>query len=177
MQISATGASKFLAKPPAKFVAQGFTLLEVLLVLFILGMATSVVVLTLPASEQKQLDKHAHELVEEFYFARDYALNQHRLVGWQVNKTGYRYVVRDQLGQWQPTNSRALPAKIWPENLQLAGITGDLATEFSANLAPAVVFFPAGEVTSLKLTLHLQDASRSLEISSGRIRVLNLHDD
>lgn len=171
MQTSATGiynSTQHLGQT-----SRGFTLLEVMLVLFILGLATSLAVITLAPSAQSELDKQARQLLDEFSYARDLALNRHALVGWQLSKSGYRYVFRNQLGQWQPVTSRALPAGTWPANLHLEG-ADELADNFSADLAPALVFFPAGEVTNMHLTFKLDSAQRSIQIEAGAFTLLDL---
>ncbi|WP_036218205.1 type II secretion system minor pseudopilin GspH [Marinospirillum minutulum] len=181
MRISATGIYKSpIYKPSTACKSQGFTLLEVLVVLFIIGITASIAVVTMQRSEQDLVDKQARQLLEDFSYARDLALNRYRLVGWQVTESGYRFTLRDELGLWQPYISRGLPERQWPEGVRLQGLSEESAlskefsTEFSENLAPSLVFFPAGEVTALSLTLQLGEAERSLRVQAGHFELLDL---
>ena len=115
------------------------------------------------------VNRQAIQLAEDFNFARNLATSKHRLVGWQVTSQGYRFVQRDVLGRWQPIDSRALQPKVWPENLQLLGLQEDLPSNYQNEQAPLVVFFPAGEVTSLKFGLQLNEASKQLHLTHNRL--------
>lgn len=176
MQISATGISDPCHRQPPQ---RGFTLLEVLVVLFIIGLTTSLAVVSMTRDDQSQVDQQARQLLEDFTFARDLALNRHRLVGWQVNQKGYQFALRDAYGRWQPYVSRGLPQRAWPQDLVLQGV--DQATlenpELTVDSAPALVFFPAGEMTPLTLTLKLQDAQRRIRITGSQFQLLDLADE
>lgn len=148
---------------------QGFTLLEILLVLVILAFASSAVVMYASNDDTSLINRQTNQLAEDFNFARNLATSKHRLVGWQVTSQGYRFVQRDVLGRWQPIDSRALQPKNWPENLQLLGLREELPSSYQHQQAPLVVFFPAGEVTSLKFGLQLNEASKQLHLTHNRL--------
>jgi len=94
MQTLVTGIYKSpIYKSSKAYQSKGFTLLEVMVVLFIIGITTSIAVVTMQRSEQDLLDEQARQLLEDFSYARDLALNRHRLVGWQVTQQGYRFVL------------------------------------------------------------------------------------
>lgn len=183
MQISATGIYKSrqaLKSRGFTVKSKGFTLLEVMVVLFIIGITTSIAVVTMQRSEQDLLDAQARQLLEDFSYARDLALNRHRLVGWQVTQQGYRFVLRDELGLWQAYSSRGLKAGDWVAELKLEGLqeaATELNKEFSKELAPSLVFFPAGEVTALSLTLQLGEAKRTLRVKAGKFEFVDLADE
>lgn len=148
--------------------------------LFIIGITTSIAVVTMQRSEQDLLDEQARQLLEDFSYARDLALNRHRLVGWQVTEQGYRFVLRDEWGLWQAYASRGLQARNWPAQVKLAGLqkgVKELNKKFSNQLAPSLVFFPAGEVTALSLTLQLGEAKRSIRVHAGKFEWVDLADE
>ena len=115
------------------------------------------------------VNRQAIQLAEDFNFARNLATSKHRLVGWQVTSQGYRFVQRDALGRWQPVDSRALQPKTWPDDLQLLGLQEELPNSYQHQQTPLVVFFPAGEVTSLKFSLQLNEASKQLHLTHNRL--------
>ena len=181
MQTLATGIYKSpIYKSLRAYHSRGFTLLEVMVVLFIIGITTSIAVVTMQRSEQDLLDEQARQLLEDFSYARDLALNRHRLVGWLVTQQGYRFALRDELGLWQAYASRGLQARDWPAQVKLEGLQKDatkLEKEFTNQLAPSLVFFPAGEVTALSLTLQLGTAKRTIRVKAGKFEFVNLNDE
>lgn len=154
----------------------GFTLLEVMVVLFIIAITASLAVVTLSNDDQSRVDQQARQLLEDFSYARDLALSRYALVGWQVSREGYRFALRDAQGQWQPHTSRALPERRWADGMTLQGIQ-DLPQQVSAATAPALVFFPAGEMTPLRATLQLAAAQRSIRVQAGRAELLDPADE
>lgn len=61
-------AKSFIIKASWRSKEKGFTLLEVLIVVFIISLASTVIIVALPSSE-KQTIKHADKLVRELNFA------------------------------------------------------------------------------------------------------------
>lgn len=167
MQISATGIFK-----PARH-AHGFTLVEVLVVLFIIGISASFIILSAPSSERSRVDQYAQQLLEDFHYARDLALMRYSLVGWQVSQSGYQLALRHPDGRWIPHQSRAVPARPWPDHLQLDGI-GDRPASLTPETPPALVFFPSGEMTPLTLDLRLGETVRQIQVKAGQLELLDL---
>lgn len=149
--------------------SQGFTLLEILLVLVILAFASSAVVMYASNDDTSLINRQTNQLAEDFNFARNLATSKHRLVGWQVTSQGYRFVQRDVLGRWLTIESRVLKPRHWPEGLKLLGLQEDLPPDYLAEQAPLVVFFPAGEVTSLKFGLQLNEATKQLHLTYNQL--------
>lgn len=156
----------------------GFTLLEVLVVVFIIAMTTSLAVVTLGRDEQSQVDQQARQLLADFAFARDLALHQHRLVGWHPDADGYHFSQRDSRGRWQKHTSRALPERHWPEHLQLQekpqGLQEDSLQQEkkTENSQPGLVFFPSGEVTPATLTLAMPAGKRRIRVQAQAFELL-----
>jgi len=81
----------------------GFTLLEVLLVMVLIGLAASTVVLTLTGNgPQRQLQQQAQRLAAKLQLALDEAVLRRRELGLEVLSQGYRFLLLDaEAGQWQ----------------------------------------------------------------------------
>lgn len=157
---------------------RGFTLLEVLVVIFIIALTTSLAVVTLGRDDQTQVDQHARQLLADFSFARDLALNQHRLVGWHPTQQGYRFSLRDSWGQWQPYTSRGLPERSWEAGVQLKESPQKLLNTNDEELnQPSLVFFSSGEVTPALLTLQLNSKERRLRVQVEKFELLDLAND
>lgn len=157
--------------------ASGFTLLEVLVVIFIIALTTSLAVVTLGRDDQTLVDQQARQLLEDFSFARDLALNQHRLVGWHPQEQGYQFSLRTSRGQWQAYSSRGLPQRSWQEGVRLLEQPDvlEFAGQNQADSlpAPSLVFFPTGEVTPTTLTLELNNRQRSLQVNARGFELLD----
>ena len=166
-----------LATGSCKNAAQGFTLLEVLVVIFIIALSTSLAVVTLGRDDQSQVDQQARQLLEDFTFARDLALNQHRLVGWHPSAEGYYFSQRDSRGQWQKYTSRGLPERHWASGIQLKESPQGLDALDSENSPPALVFFPSGEVTPANLTLVMNESQRRLRVRAQQFELLDQVDN
>ncbi len=153
--------------------ARGFTLLETLVVVFIVALLASLVGLSLGRNDQQQVDREARRLLEDFTHARDLALNQHRLVRWQADEAGYVFAQRDSLGRWQDFETRALPKREWRGAVQLSP---NAALQDATNKEWQVVFFPSGEVTPGTLVLQGEDAQRHIRITSRGFELLESSD-
>lgn len=99
---------------------QGFTLLEVLLVLVLMGLATSVVVPTIGiGSSPQQLEQQARQLALQIEFAARQAMMDGRNYGLSETDEGYRFVSW-QSDQWLPVeNDRFMQAVTLDESLQM----------------------------------------------------------
>jgi len=81
----------------------GFTLLEVLLVMVLIGLAASTVVLSLSGNgPQRQLQQQAERLAAKLQLALDEAVLRRRELGLDVLSQGYRFLLLDaDAGKWQ----------------------------------------------------------------------------
>lgn len=69
----------------------GFSLLEVIIVLFIIGISTSVGIRYLPATEQNSLSMDAKRLTQRLQAAQRYAIQHRQVLHWKVEENGYRF--------------------------------------------------------------------------------------
>ena len=137
MPISAPGSSRR---------DSGFTLLELLLVILLMGIAVSLVSISLSGSE-RHLEVEAKRLATLI----DHAVGRARLTGvslaWQAQERGYRFMRRDEVWHELPqTGDEVLHARQLPEGLSVAVIppAGAGAMTSGASPVPATVVFPAG---------------------------------
>ena len=70
---------------------RGLTLVELMVVLLIVGIATAVTLLALPDSPQAQLQAEASRLVALLESARAASRAQDEALRWQVNDAGFRF--------------------------------------------------------------------------------------
>ena len=91
--------------------AQGFTLVELMIVIVIIGLASAVVVLTLPAANggaRAEAVKYAARAAA----LRDRAVIEGRTMGLWATASGYGFEKRES-GQWTPLADRTLARDDW----------------------------------------------------------------
>lgn len=76
--------------------ARGFTLVEVMVVLVIIGITLGLVSLNAIPSTQQNLQGEAQRIALLLQLARDEAIVRNRLVAFEANADGYRFLVRNE---------------------------------------------------------------------------------
>ncbi len=152
----------------------GFTLIEVMLVMAILGLIASAVVFTLPGGERGGDSPHnaAVALRQQLNYAREYAMVRQQPVGLKFHEDGYRFLFwQDE--QWKEKSPRGLRAQKteWPmrweftsrgiaiveqsESLE-SGLFADESDDDS--LVPDILILPSGEMTLFSVHIeHLNE--------------------
>ena len=93
--------------------SNGFSLVEMLVVLMIMGLLAGMAVLTLPGDERK-LRSEAERFAARTLAARDEAIVGSRPVSLVVSEQGY-YFERRSEGQWQPLPGRGFDLTAWDD--------------------------------------------------------------
>lgn len=143
--------------------AGGFSLLELMVVLVVMGMVASLGVAMLDQAQRQPLETARELLQRDLVEAGDQAVQRQRLIGWQPWETGYRFLTwhPDESGHWQPLASRQLPKRDWPDGLTITRLEPTLTSPD----APWLVWWPDGE--SIGATLVLHHAGSRLELAVG----------
>ena len=107
--------------------AKGFTLLEILVVIMILGIAAAVAVVVLDRDERGTLDREARRFAGALEYAAQRAQMRHETLGVSASDGQWRFWMRASDGRWQalsdddPLRPRALPATWRATPLAYAG--------------------------------------------------------
>lgn len=122
----------------------GFTLLEVMLVLVIMGLAVSAVSFSAFSSNpQDELEKHAKRFQVVFDMAVDFAvLNQHQLgLRYEKRENQYRFLILDDNDEWQLMDADPIfePVTL-PEPFEMELTLDDLPWEQEDSLFDEGVF-------------------------------------
>ncbi|MEW7849508.1 GspH/FimT family pseudopilin [Massilia aurea] len=80
---------------------RGFTLVELLVVMVIIGLTLGMATLNAIPSPRQDLEKEAQRLALLLQLARDEAIVRNRLVAFEANGEHYRFMVRGDAG-WEP---------------------------------------------------------------------------
>ena len=134
----------------------GFTLVELMVVLVIIGLAATAVVLAMPESGGS-LESEAERFAARAKAARDSAIVEARPVALQVDSGGY-VVSRRRGGEW-----RAGPRQTWSEGTQ---------AETSGALQGGTRFDSTGLAEPLSLALRRRGREVAVDIGAdGSVRV------
>lgn len=125
--------------------AGGFTLLEMLVALVIVGMVTALAAFALPPSQNAQMQREAQRLAALFDAARQYAAQTGVPLAWASGPGGYAFLQIGPQG-WEPVRSDLLRPRIWP----WLGARRDVALRDWRDVLgaqPRAPVFSAGSVT------------------------------
>jgi len=100
----------------------GFTLVELMVVLAILGLAATAVVLTIPG-EERSVRSEADRLAARLAAARDVAVVEGRSVAVNFAPSGYGFE-RRIAGEWPPLPGRAFEQRNWPSGVHFVAANG-----------------------------------------------------
>ena len=137
----------------------GFSLVEVMVVIFIIGLMSTVAAMTLPFAPDAADDARAFH--KDLVWAQETSQMTGRVYAVEIKANGYRFLERDQ-GTWVPSQRQFVQ---WSQDVQLVrnGSPMDLVSQGEA-VQPIIVLLPGGEVTNFQLIFA--QAGGAAEVSS-----------
>ncbi|WP_106477882.1 type II secretion system minor pseudopilin GspH [Phytohalomonas tamaricis] len=149
---------------------RGFTLLELLVVVVIVSLATTLSVAWLGGDDHRRLDAATEQLYSDLSLARDVAFLDQQIIGWQADDQGYRFVTwrhrqnADEWG-WVPLGSQRLAPQAWPIPLSVESSSTSVQPVPDTD-TPRLVWWPNGEVIGGRLVLGYDGTQRTLEVDA-----------
>lgn len=161
-------------------IQSGFTLLELIVVILIVGLLLTFATLSVGTSADKQLETEAKRFASLMKLASEEAIMNSQEMALEINKQGYRFLVWGGEGL-QPVdeeNGVVFRARELPEYMHVTAVIEEQHIDFSeldedAEL-PKLGIFSSGEMTPFTITFS-QDDGTSFEVSGdyfGRIEYL-----
>jgi general secretion pathway protein H len=105
----------------------GFTLIEVLVVIFIISIVTSVALLSLSRNENRQLESFANEFAQIMTLAEEQAMLQPSVLGLSFNDHSFQFSVyqsavegEEKKHAWAPLQDNLLGSHVIPNSIQLS---------------------------------------------------------
>lgn len=150
-------------------VQRGFTLVEILVVLFIVSIMSGLVVANLPSFTRTQdFDTEARRLEVLLDMAREHAVVQAVEMGFKVEDEGYSFYFYNEIEQaWEQMQESPFSIRTLPESIVLSiEIQGEefkLASDDDDSKGPKLLLLSSGETTPFELEIfQAPDLSRVL---------------
>jgi general secretion pathway protein H len=173
MPTLATGISVNNNLTAARARSMGFTLIEIMIVVFIIGLITAAAVITFGGEQRDtELDREAERLDALFDYVREQAELQTRDYGFRVNNVGYSFVVFDVLqNQWRTADEDdALRQREFPEGLEPQVVVDgrrivlDQKKRDLEEFKPQIMIFANGDMTSFEISLRREGGGAGARI-------------
>lgn len=114
----------------------GFTLVELMIVLVIMGLVASIVMLSMPGG-RSALDQDAQRFAARTAALRDNAILQSRPMAVQITPSGYSFLERRK-GSWSVIEDKPFISTSWSNGvLATTGDSGSLLISFESTGLPA----------------------------------------
>ena len=148
--------------------SDGFSLIEVLIVLFIIGLMSSAVILFMPQSSS-DLDLQAKKLSHGFNALIHDSLVSGRATSFGFSDNGYAFYSFDN-NQWEKRNFTE-----WPENISLEMYQSSKKLNIPENTMPIFFFQPNGLITPFKIKISDSDSIYTFSSNiNGGVEVVKL---
>ncbi len=153
--------------------SNGFTLLEIMVVIVIIGIVLTFASLSIGRSTDRVVQEESQRLARLITLAAQEAVLQSRELALQFTPGGYEFVVFDK-DQWRRiTDDDTLRARRLPEGVRLdinvegeAVALGKIDAEKPAS-QPRIYLLSSGEITPFQLTLQDKASGGSYQLKGG----------
>jgi general secretion pathway protein H len=163
MPTLATGISNSNLARASLTRSRGFTLIEIMVVVVIIGLVSAAVIVKFTGNTRDtELDKEAQRLNALFDYVREQAELQTRDYGFRVNDSSYSFVVFDVLAnQWRPADEDdALRERTFSEGILPAVVVEGRAIVLEQkkkaiqDFTPQLLIFANGDLSSFEIALR-----------------------
>jgi general secretion pathway protein H len=138
---------------------KGFTLIEVLVVLFIIAIVTSMALLSIGSNENRRLQVYANELTQILTLAEEQAMLQPMVLGLWMNEqtlqfASYTAMTQEKKAIWSPLQDKLLGKHVIPRGIQVDIEVGEKRSSSQGeaeNNDPQIIISTNGDVTPFNI--------------------------
>lgn len=134
----------------------GFTMIEILVVLVVVGLLAALAVANIGGNQQKrEMENAVSQMFLLMQTASEQAVLENSEIGLKLEEQKYRFLRFDDMtGEWAPMADRMFRTYRYPEWLVVTDIIEDDLPRLTSDgdeLRPDLVFFSSGEVTPFEM--------------------------
>lgn len=139
--------------------ARGFTLLEIMVVLTLIGIITSFALLSVGGGPQQRLLEETQRLMALIELHQQEAILGGETRGIQFSRTGYTFLQQNEKGRWQPpTAADTLIEHQLPNEITLRLWVEDRSISLqNPGRWPQVLLLPSGEATEFVVVFGFKE--------------------
>jgi type II secretion system protein H len=162
-----------IARAPGVKRAAGFTLIEIMVVVFIIGLVTAAAVISFAGDRRDtELDKEAQRLDALFDYVREQAELQTRDYGFRVDDAGYSFVVFDVMqNQWRAVDEDdALRERPFADDVRPVVVVEGRQIVLNRkkptvpDFTPQIMIFANGDLSSFVISLFRNEPDKGARI-------------
>jgi general secretion pathway protein H len=152
----------------------GFTLIEILVVLFIISIVTAVVLLTIGHNQSKRIEQAGKQFTDLLAFAKEQALLEPAVIGIVVKHNQYFFVKMDfndqSTSKWRRYDDPVLHDYSIPDKVQFKlvqeGALADNNHDNADDIKPQIIISMNGTVSPFKLYIGNKEHSPTIVIQN-----------
>jgi general secretion pathway protein H len=162
-----------LRSPALGPLARGFTLIEIMVVLVIVGILLALVQVNFAQDEGRVLSDEANRLGALLQHARDEAMISGRSIGWSAEEASYQFWQVDKEGKWAPqADDEILRQRAFTYPIEWSALT---VNGSPIKLSDRVIFTPGGLNAAFEIRLRLKGREVAIRGDPvGRVSVDNI---
>lgn len=147
-------SSRYIATKP--LFAQGFTLLEVMVVVVMISVLSSFVIVSLQDRDKNiQFTNEAKRLNHVITLAREEAILNSEILGLRFRKNCYTFMLRNNT-EWKPYNDRIFGPHEIPQGIEFQLLINGIVTPLPLDQSPKtpqIAIWPSGELSPFELNI------------------------
>lgn len=163
-----------LKKKGERLHQQGFTLIEILIVIVIISIISSVAILSIGINKDKQLDSISDQLINIFTLAEQEALLEPATIGFVLTPNSFQFYTYTKKGAdespWEAITGTTLGTHHLPDDVQ---ITLKIQGKTVKGVEPKLILSPSGDITPFVLYISRKGVAPRYKIvgtANGNIK-------
>ncbi|MEW7990585.1 MAG: type II secretion system minor pseudopilin GspH [Candidatus Thiodiazotropha sp.] len=154
---------------PWPAIQRGFTLIEVMVVVIIIGILINFVTISFGRSSPEDLlQTEARRLSSLLGLASEEALLRSLLIGIDISEDGYSFLYLDD-GTWQPMNDNLFRPRQLPQGMAFSIASTQQSGEDEEENIPEIILLNSGEMTPFELKLSYDRIDSYYRLSGNEV--------